>query len=300
MTGSFLKRWGIFIWERFSPINYALLIFSFLMGNGLLAIRITHITMPPVFQVVLIVIVVFFVFFHLRLFDELKDYETDLKVHPERPLARGIIKINEIEKTAKVVILFEILLSALINLQALLSILFVVGFSLIMLKEFFVGEWLRPQMELYAITHTFVSVFMSLFVFSAFTSLFLWQIPLSGMIFAFDAWLIFTVFEFARKTYAEEEELFHIDSYSKRLGRTGAVFAVILMVIFSLLGVLWIGEMVSISFLYFYVLLSALIIMVISGIIYILVPKIVFARIYRQTVNLYMLLFYFMLGMVLL
>jgi 4-hydroxybenzoate polyprenyltransferase len=300
MNGAFVKRWSIFIRERFSPVNYALLILSFLFGNGMLALRSAPKLIPSLSQVILTVMVAFLIFFHLRLFDERKDYETDLKLHPERPLARGVVKIQEVKILAWVVILFELSLSWLIGWQAFLGIILVVGFSLLMLKEFFVGSWLRPQMELYAITHTFVSIFMSLFVFSAFTSRYIWQIPLPGLVFAFDAWLIFTIFEFARKTYAAEEEKAGVDSYSKRLGRFGAVFAVFLMALASLVIVFYAGEMIGIASAYYYTLSLVLVLLVLAGLVYVLLPKAFFAILYRQTVNIYMLLFYLALGFVLL
>lgn len=300
MNNAFMKRWSIFIRERFSPVNYTLLILSFLFGNGMLALRSALNLIPSLSQIILTVIVAFLIFFHLRLFDERKDYETDIKLHPERPLARGVVKIQEVKFLAWVVILFELSLSWLIGWQAFLGIILVVGFSLLMLKEFFVGSWLRPQMELYAITHTFVSVFMSLFVFSAFTSHYIWQIPLPGLVFAFDAWLIFTIFEFARKTYAVEEEHTGVDSYSKRLGKFGAIFVVFMMALASLLIVFYMGKMINVNYSYFYILLLVLVLLVLAGLAYVLFPNTFFAKLYRQTVNVYMLLFYLALGVVLL
>lgn len=84
-----MKNWCIFIQERFPPLKHVPLILFFFLANTF------------VFNgsfLFLSFFIVLLAFFHLRVFDEIKDYKNDLALHPERPLARGLISIREAKR----------------------------------------------------------------------------------------------------------------------------------------------------------------------------------------------------------
>ena len=88
------------------------------------------------------------IFFHLRLFDKFKDYETDLVVHPGRIVSRGVVTLAKLRLvTAAVVALGP---------APALRYLLVLGFSLAMFKEFFIGPLLRRDMVVYAASHQLI------------------------------------------------------------------------------------------------------------------------------------------------
>jgi len=92
-----------------------------------------------------------------------------------------------------------------------------------MRMEFFVGDWLRPRLELYAITHTFSATLLGMLIHAVTTGR---QIALAEgafLLFALGNWFVFNVFEFGRKTFAHEAERAGVDSYSARLNPAGAV-----------------------------------------------------------------------------
>jgi 4-hydroxybenzoate polyprenyltransferase len=169
------------------------------------------------------------VFFHLRVFDEIKDYKKDRTAHPERPLPRGIITVSEARRVAGAVILAEICLGIFTGLPALLAVCCVIAYSLLMYKEFFIGEWLRPRLATYAFTHTIISCWMSLLVYSSATGRYFWQASGEYGAFLIANIMMFNVFEFGRKTFAIEEEKDVIESYSRRLGPVGAAASVFIM-----------------------------------------------------------------------
>ncbi len=84
-------------------------------------------------------------------------------------------------------------------------------------------------MATYALAHTLVSCWMSLFIFSAVTGIDFWKISKTYGMFVLLNWMIFNIFEFGRKTFGKEEEEKLVESYSKRLGPIRAAVNVIIM-----------------------------------------------------------------------
>jgi len=225
----FTKRWWVFSQERFPLLRHLLLIVFYVAANALVALSSVSLNAVLNYKEVLCAIAVLFIFFHLRIFDEIKDYKNDLVVHKERPLARGLITVHEAKQVAFILIILELILAFLINRAAFLAAIFTVLYSLIMYKEFFIGPWLRPLMATYALAHTLVSCWMSVFVFSAVTNLNFWKISKTYGLFVLVNWMIFNVFEFGRKTFGKEEEEELVESYSKRLGPIRAALNVVIM-----------------------------------------------------------------------
>jgi 4-hydroxybenzoate polyprenyltransferase len=171
-------------------------------------------------------------FFKLRLFDEIKDIESDAVHHPERPLPRGVLRMKDIQIAILLIIIVEILLFSLYGAWALAGVVMAIGYSLVMFKEFFVREWLRSHITTYAITHTFVVFFISTSIFTA-----LFGTPLISQnvtSYSLAGWFLFNIFEFGRKTFARQEEKKGINSYSKTYGRFGAVLLVVAMAVASI------------------------------------------------------------------
>lgn len=108
----------------------------------------------------LAIILVLFFIAELRFMDEVKDYDKDILAHPTRPLPRGLIKAEELERVIHLM-LFVMVTSS--------GALFLLGNSLagaayfvatvwlyLMYKEFFVGKKLADFPLVYAITHQIV------------------------------------------------------------------------------------------------------------------------------------------------
>ncbi|MBN1669538.1 MAG: UbiA family prenyltransferase [Kiritimatiellae bacterium] len=208
---------------------------AFFLGNALVALVLAKGSvhwpsmLPPLAATVLI-------FFRLRIFDELKDYETDKALHPDRPLARGLISTIDAKRMALTVAVLELALAAASGPCAFAAWGVVLLFSLLMYREFFAGAWLRPKMELYAVSHTLVSGWIGLYIATAVSGMLPWRLPAGVWAFALANWAVFNVFEFARKTWARDEETPGIESYSGRLQPWGAALLTLSMVAGSALG----------------------------------------------------------------
>jgi 4-hydroxybenzoate polyprenyltransferase len=198
------------------------MILLFVVANGMLAAYLVkgHPTWGSFFIALLLAISFFF---RLRLFDELKDEETDRKVNPTRPLVRGLLSSQAVKNAAYVLIAFEVILSAFVGVYALLPMLVAIGYSLLMYNEFFIGTWLRTQLLLYAITHTVVVIFLGYALAVVVTGNPLWSFPgvffLSGIM----NWNLFNIFEISRKSFAPDEERPHVESYTSLYGLWRAV-----------------------------------------------------------------------------
>lgn len=221
MTQIFSK-WWIFTRERFSLPVHIPMVALFSLGNLAMAEKLMGIG-PSFSRYVILFALAFSFFFRLRCFDEIKDYEVDLKVNPTRPLARGVLSIPQVKIMIGLLCVVELGLAALAGPGPLLMHGIAMAYSFLMYKEFFIGRYLRPHLTTYAVTHTFVSMLLGWslaaqtlgdFNPELFQKL-LWMGPIN--------WTLFNLFEFARKTFAPEEERPTVESYSSLFGVWGAV-----------------------------------------------------------------------------
>lgn len=290
-----MKKWLIFIKERFEPLSHSVLITCLFSANLLLATGLSgkpatglKLDQPTIAAFIVITLM----FFHLRLFDEIKDYKTDTEINPDRPLPRGLIGIREFKAVTFVIIWIELMICAFtLSNAAFITALMMVGYSLLMYKEFFIGKWLGPHMEIYAISHTIVSGFMALFICSVVSGLAIWEMNRPYIFIALSNWMIFNIFEFARKTFGKDEERQNVESYSKRLTPIGAVSAVLInagLALVFLRGItpfLLNGKAMLTAELILTIVLAA------SGVAYAVKNKKNFAGCYRGTATLYLIMF---------
>lgn len=264
----FFSRWFAFSQERFPLFRHIILIIFYFSANALVALRSSGLSPHLSIKGILPAFIVLCIFLHLRIFDEIKDYKHDLIVHKNRPLARGLIRVSEAKAMAFGLIILELVLSLFINSAAFVAAGCTLIYSLIMYKEFFIGDWLRPKMATYALAHTLVSCWLSLFVYSAVTGQSFWTITPVYSMFVLVSWMIFNVFEFGRKTFGKEEEQELVESYSKRLGPARAASNVVVMAVIAVLIALRLGRYFSLGMVYFVSMALLLAIIIISSIHY--------------------------------
>lgn len=218
---AWLVRWWMFIGDRFAPLSYFTMAAAFFTGNALIARRMTEALPTPggAFSALFVTVLVFL---RLRIFDEIKDADRDRDENPDRPLACGLIGLPEAKRMAVMVAAIELVLALLLGWPAFVAWCVLLIYSLLMYREFFVGSWMRPKMELYAVTHTFVASWLGIFVATAVTSRWPWDLPPATWILVGVNWAVFNLFEFARKSWGQDEERVGIPSYSGRLKPAGA------------------------------------------------------------------------------
>jgi hypothetical protein len=164
-------------------------------------------------------------FYRLRCFDELKDHEHDRRHHPDRPLARGLVTRRHLGVVIALGLLAELGLAAgLFGLTGLFIHALAQGYSLLMYREFFLATWLRPRLTTYAVSHTFSAALLAAALGLLYARVDPRFVGPSTWLMLLFNWALFNLFEFARKTWAPEEDARQdLDSYSRRFGVAGAV-----------------------------------------------------------------------------
>lgn len=229
-----MVKWLIFIKERFSPAAYLPMILVFTASHGA---YLKH-TQSWSFSLSLwgyVTVFIFSFFLRMRLFDEIKDYEVDLKINPTRPLARGLLRISEVKRALLFLIVLELVMTWNLGPVPFFLHAAAIGYSLMMYEEFFIGDFLRPHLTTYAVTHTFVCSLLGISTLSSLGSLNFsnYQKPL--LAFVLMNWFYFNLFEFARKTWAASEERESVQSYSKIFGLWGSLVLCLSQVAIGLL-----------------------------------------------------------------
>jgi 4-hydroxybenzoate polyprenyltransferase len=217
-----LARWWTFTAERYEPWRHVFAGVAFALGNAGVALAGSP-SRPEASRLAAACLLVVVFFFRLRVYDEIKDHATDLRESPGRPLARGLVSVSEARRVAWVAIAMEGGTIAAVAAAAASAWAVALLYSLAMYREFGVGSWLRPRMELYAISHTLVASTLGVTVACLVLDAPPWGLPSRVLPFMVTNWSLFNVFEFSRKTFAAEEERAGVASYSSRWGPRGAV-----------------------------------------------------------------------------
>ncbi len=217
-----MAQWLTYFKERFPLPVYVTLVAGFVCsGTLIVGGQIVSIQALAAF----IGLMVFFAM--LRMMDEVKDFEKDKIANPTRPLPRGLLDVNVVKTVIQSTVLgmvgYAILLAVVFSLNAGSVYLFLTGWLWLMYREFYSGTWLEERQILYAITHQFILVPVTLLpiVLISPESLFL-QVPwqFAGLVVG-----SFFTYEVCRKLNPNAHPLLH--TYRQMYG-VKKVFLIIL------------------------------------------------------------------------
>ena len=199
-------------------------------------------------------IIIFMFFFQLRITDEFKDYEEDLKYRPYRPVQRGIISLKALGKIGLATVIVQIILAHVINPKLIYFMLLVWIYMFLMTKEFFIKNWLTERILIYALSHVIIMIFITLVIIKGTgyilqdhfletlylllekyeKNIFMGLIPLFAL-----NYLNGIVLEIGRKTRKANEEEHGVQTYSKLWGRKKAVFILCILYVIEYIFVLF-------------------------------------------------------------
>ncbi|GAB2967574.1 UbiA family prenyltransferase [Hymenobacter coalescens] len=219
-----------YLQERFPPVNMAL--FAILFLTVYAVARATQpaaaaLSFGPREAAGILATISFF--FRLRVFDEIKDYASDLVHFPQRVLQSGRVTLGQLQRLAWTGLVVEAAWSLWLGPATLLAWAAVVGYSLLMRYEFFVPGWLRPRLVLYALSHLLIMPLIITWLWTAYAARPQFSEPL--LLLALLSLLGGLAFEIARKIKPATEERPGVDSYSRTLGYAGAIAAVLLVLL---------------------------------------------------------------------
>jgi 4-hydroxybenzoate polyprenyltransferase len=157
-----MKNWFIFIKERIPLIVYALLVGGIVSSSQIIAHQ--DFT-APYFALAFFGLFLFFAV--LRMMDEVKDFDKDKVAHPERPLPRGVLSLENVLEAIKylygTMILIGIALTFIMSPYAGICYLVITFWLGLMYKEFFVPKWLNDRPLIYAISHQILMIAVAAF-----------------------------------------------------------------------------------------------------------------------------------------
>lgn len=263
-----VTRLRAYLAERFPLLGHGVLIFSFYSSNQFLSHALGRPSEPMRYDLNSLCgyLTILCFFLHLRVFDDHKDYAADCRHFPHRVLQRGEVTLNELKLLGGAAILLEFIFAAICGLVAVVAVLTVFVFSLLMLKEFFVSDWLKQRFIVYASVHMLIMPLLAMVVYSFATSHFFWEA--SGWYWLYSLVGFFVAFnwEVSRKIRAPEEEIEGVDSYTRLFGTWGAAYLVLVIRVIDTGLVTLVGLHLRLS-VWFYVMLVLLFMVCMVGVI---------------------------------
>jgi 4-hydroxybenzoate polyprenyltransferase len=262
----FARRLFAYLAERFPLLGHGVLIAAYYSSNQFLARALTRPGEPMHYDLTTLLgtVTLFCFFFHLRVFDEHKDYAEDLRHHPQRVLQSGVITLRHLKVLGGIAIATEIALSALGGPASFVAWLAAFVFSLLMLKEFFARDWLKRHFLVYAVSHLLVMPLLSLMVFSFTTGQWPWEAPFWFWMYAWVGFFVTFNWEVSRKIRAPEDEIEGVETYTRIFGTYGAAYLVLLIRVIDTALVALVGWHLGLSP-WFYAALVALFLVCLVG-----------------------------------
>ena len=153
----------------------------------------------------------------LRIADDLKDFETDKKLFPDRPLPSGRVYKRDIVIICAIVEFVAVILN-FIFMNNFLFFCILYGYGYLMSKWFFRKKKIQPSLPLALITHNPVQMFVNVYIIS-FTVI-KYDLPPVSLFTVMALWTLYfpaLIWEVSRKIKAPKDEN-EYTTYSKLFG----------------------------------------------------------------------------------
>jgi len=269
LKSPFPRRLMAYLDERFPLPSHVSMVIIYFLANQFLA-QVLSCPGQPLriggFSL-LGMVFLFCLFFHLRVFDEHKDYADDCAHYPNRILSRGLITLKHLKMLGAAAIAVELLAAFLSGNFTAVAVVATILFSWVMLHEFFVRAWLRAHFILYAISHMLIMPLMAATIFSFAMRRPFWEAPSLFWAYAAADFFAFSNWEVSRKIRLPEDEIEGVSSYSKAFGMFAACYVVMGLRILNTLLAGMIGFYLKLGPLY-YVGLIVLFLMTLLGLLH--------------------------------
>ncbi len=170
----------------------------------------------------------------LRIADDLKDFDVDKVLFPDRPLARGSVYKKDVIILCAVVQLIAVVTNILfMNNLIFFCVLYFYGY--LMSKWFFQKAKIQPSLPLALVTHNPVQMFVNLYIIS-FTVI-KYQLPAFTLTTVLTLWTLYfpaLIWEVSRKIKAPKDENDYT-TYSKLFGYKKSTRFVMIMTIVDII-----------------------------------------------------------------
>lgn len=168
------------------------------------------------------VFLTFSTFFLLRISDEFKDHDDDIKYRKYLPVPRGLITLKELRNAAVLILILQIAVLYFFPHFAGMYVL-VMAYLYLMYKEFFVHAWLKERQLLYVFSHMAIIPLVDLLASAAHWSGAGIPPPKPLIWFFLVSFFNGMVLEFGRKIKTKDMEEEGVASYTKLYGIKGGI-----------------------------------------------------------------------------
>ncbi len=235
------KRFWLYLNERFPLHSHGILIaaFSFsAIGYSRLSQNLTGFIELDKYAVAVFNTIT--LFFLLRVFDEHKDAEDDAQFRKELPVPRGLISLNELKNVAWFVFTLQLIITSFTFPQMLPLYFIVIGYLLLMGKEFFIKNWLKKRPFWYVTSHMLIIPLVDIYASGYDWHLSNTDAPFGLLYFFGVSFLNGIVLEVGRKIRDPKDEKPGVETYSFLLGQGKSlllwIFVLFATLIFALLA----------------------------------------------------------------
>ena len=221
------ERYPIFLRLLLGVIVFCEIYFIILLNQGVTKFNIGY-------QEIIGGFTIFSFLLWLRVADDLKDYETDMKLFPDRPLQRGATTKKDIFISCLIIEIITIALNLIFMPNKIFFIvLYVYGY--LMSKWFFQRAKIQPSLPLALITHNPVQMIVNLYIISFTVIKYnLDFINLTTIMTLFTLYFPALIWEVSRKIKAPKDENDYT-TYSKLFGYKKATRFVLIMTILDII-----------------------------------------------------------------
>lgn len=223
-----IKNFYLYQKERFPIVILGLSFLPAILSSG--AIVATQVELKFVLTALIVSIAYLL---HVRIIDEFRDYEHDLKHHKERPVSSGIISLKELKVIDWLAIVAIPLASLYSSPEALLIAVAMLLYSYFARREFFLGLQFRRYFYLYNAVNLVQMLLLQILVYT-----------IANPTFSFTTLVtvhfLFTttgtiIFEFLRKVKSPGDDGTGKDTYTWFLGLDNAILIYAAFATFNIL-----------------------------------------------------------------
>lgn len=192
----------------------------------------------------------------LRIADDLKDFETDSVLFPDRPLPSGRVKTKDVVIICAIVQAIAVILN-ICFMNNILFFLILYFYGYLMSKWFFQKAKIQPSLPLALVTHNPVQMFINLYIIS-FTVL-KYNVRAISLYTIMTLWTLYfpaLIWEISRKIRAPKDETDYV-TYSKLFGyKKSTRFVLILTIVDIITNIILVFNLNKISVVVLIILVS--------------------------------------------
>lgn len=220
-----MKRWWVYQRERFPLLAHGPLIAAFSASAVSYSALLRGEATLPAAGTLVAFTTAFLFFLQLRIADEFKDHEEDLRYRPYRPVPRGLVSLRELGWVGVGAAIVQLALALAIRPALALILVLVWSYLALMSVEFFAPVWLKARPVTYMWSHMLIMPMIDFYATACDWLVRGAELPAGLFWFLLVSFFNGIVIEIGRKTRAPDDEETGVETYSALWGRGGAVRA---------------------------------------------------------------------------